>query len=257
MQMRVVIIEDEGFAAVRLRKMILDYNPEIKILAELESVAESVKWFKANPDPDLIFLDIHLEDDLSFAIFDKVSISSPIIFTTAFDEYAIKAFKLKSIDYLLKPIVQDELVAALKKYEELSGLQNKSVDLQSLYELIVTKEKKYRDRFSVSIGNKIKTFTITDVAYFISEEGYTSAYLWNKSIYPLDTSLNKLSLEIDPELFFRINRQMLLNINAIQDIHIHSTSRLKLDLNPKVENGVFVSIDKITEFKKWIGSKDK
>lgn len=255
--MKVVIIEDEGFAAMRLKKMILQYNPAIEILAELESVEESVMWFKANPDPDLIFLDIQLEDDLSFAIFEQVNISSPVIFTTAFDEYAIKAFKLKSIDYLLKPIVQEELVAALKKYEEITGLQRNNIDLQSLYGLIISKEKKYRERFSVSIGTKIKSFNISDVAYFLSEEGYTSVYLWNKSVYPLDISLNKLVPETDPELFFRINRQMLLNINAIQDIHIHSNSRLKLDVNPKIENGVFVSVDKITEFKKWIGAKDK
>ena len=255
--MKVVIIEDEGFAAMRLKKMILQYNPAIEILAELESVEESVMWFKSNPDPDLIFLDIQLEDDLSFAIFEKVNISSPVIFTTAFDEYAIKAFKLKSIDYLLKPIVQEELVAALKKYEEITGMQRNNIDLQSLYGLIISKEKKYRERFSVSIGTKIKSFNISDVAYFLSEEGYTSVYLWNKSVYPLDISLNKLAPETDPELFFRINRQMLLNINAIQDIHIHSNSRLKLDVNPKIENGVFVSVDKITEFKKWIGAKDK
>ena len=255
--MKVVIIEDEGFAAMRLRKMILQYNPAIVILAELESVEESVMWFKANPDPDLIFLDIQLEDDLSFAIFEQVNISSPVIFTTAFDEYAIKAFKLKSIDYLLNPIVQEELVAALKKHEDITGLQRNNIDLQSLYGLIISKEKKYRERFSISIGSKIKTFNITDVAYFLSEEDYTSVYLWNKSVYPLDTSLNKLALETDPEMFFRINRQMLLNINAIQDIHIHSNSRLKLDVNPKIENGVFVSVDKVTEFKKWIGAKEK
>ncbi len=250
--MNVVIIEDEGFAALRLRKMIQEYDPEIKIVAELESVAESVKWFKANPDPDLIFLDIHLEDDLSFALFEQVSISSPVIFTTAYDEYAIKAFKLKSIDYLLKPIVQEELVAALKKYDEMSSQQKNSVDLQSLYDLMVAKEKKYRDRFSVSIGTKIKTFTIADVAYFISEEGYTSAYLWSKSVYPLDISLTKLQQEIDPALFFRINRQVLLNINAIEDIHIHSSSRLKLDVKPSIEDGFYVSIDKVSAFKKWI-----
>ena len=255
--MRVVIIEDEAFAAMRLKKMILEYNPDINIVAELESVEESVKWFRNNPEPDLIFLDIHLEDDLSFAIFEQVDIDSPVIFTTAFDEYAIKAFKLKSIDYLLKPIVQEELAAALKKYEDMTGKQQKSFDLESLYGLLVNKEKKFRERFSVSIGNKIKTFTINDVAYFISEEGFTSAYLWNKSVYPLDVSLNKLALEIDPDSFFRINRQMLLNINAIQEIHIHSGSRLKVDVNPKIENGVFVSIDKMAEFKRWIGGKEK
>lgn len=255
--MKVVIIEDEAFAAMRLKKMILDYNPDIEIVAELESVQESVKWFKFNPNPDLIFLDIHLEDDLSFAIFEQVKISSPVIFTTAFDEYAIKAFKLKSIDYLLKPIVQDELCAALKKYEDFKGMNQSSVNLDSLYNLIVNKEKTYRERFSVSIGSKIKTFTINDVAYFLSEEGYTNACLWDKSCYPLDSGLDKISKEINPELFFRINRQVLLNINAIQEIHVYPKSRLKLDVKPKIQDGVFVSIDKVTAFKEWIGAKEK
>ena len=151
--MKVVIIEDEAFAALRLKKMILEYNPEIKILAELESVSESVKWFKSNPEPDLIFLDIHLEDDLSFAIFEQVNISSPVIFTTAFDEYAIKAFKLKSIDYLLKPIVHEELAAALKKYEEFSGLHSESVDLRSLYSLMLNKEKKLSKTLKIYINH--------------------------------------------------------------------------------------------------------
>ena len=138
--MKVIIIEDEALAARRLRQMILDYDNTIEIVEELESVEESVEWFKNNKEPDLIFLDIHLEDDLSFAIFEKVKISAPIIFTTAFDEYAIKAFKLKSIDYLLKPIVQSELTAALKKYAELTENQRPSHDLQTLYEMIVQKQ---------------------------------------------------------------------------------------------------------------------
>ncbi|MFZ5428963.1 MAG: LytR/AlgR family response regulator transcription factor [Bacteroidota bacterium] len=253
--MKVVIVEDEAFAALRLKKMILDYDPSIVVVAELESVAESVKWFTSNPDPDLIFLDIHLEDDLSFAIFDKVKISSPVIFTTAFDEYAIKAFKLKSIDYLLKPIVQEELIAALKKFEDYAGTRSSSADLQSLYNLLITKDVKYRERFSVSVGNKIKTFTSRDIAYFISEEGYTSACLWDRSRLPLDISLEKLSGEMDPGVFFRINRQMLINIDSIQEIHVYPKSRLKIDVKPKIENGVFVSLDKVTAFKEWIGAK--
>lgn len=255
--MKVVIVEDEALAALRLKKMILDFNPDIEIVAELESVAESVRWFSSNPDPDLIFLDIHLEDDLSFAIFDQVRISSPVIFTTAFDEYAIKAFKLKSIDYLLKPIVQEELAAALKKFDEFTGIRNDTVDLHSLYSLLIARDVKYRDRFSVSIGSKIKTFTAGDVAYFLSEEGYTSACLWDRSMLPLDISLEKLATEMDPDKFFRINRQMLISIQAIQEIHVFPKSRLKIDVKPKIENGVFVSLDKVTAFKEWLGGKER
>ncbi len=250
--MKVVIIEDEQFAAVRLRKMINEYDSDIEVLAELESVEESVEWFENNKEPDLIFLDIHLEDDLSFAIFDKVEISCPIIFTTAFDEYAIKAFKLKSIDYLLKPIVKEELVAALKKYKEFTGSKQKSPDLNNLYELIVNKKETYRERLSISFGAKIKTITIDEIAYFTSEEGMTYAYLHNNANYPVDFSLDKLSSELDPSKFFRINRQILLNIEAINDVHVFPKSRLKLDLKPKFHSEVFVSLDKVTSFKKWL-----
>lgn len=252
--MKVVIIEDEAFATLRLKKMILDYDPEIKIMAELESVAESVKWFKANPEPDLIFLDIHLEDDLSFAIFDQVNISSPVIFTTAFDEYAIKAFKLKSIDYLLKPIVHEELAAALKKYEQFSGLHHSSVDLQSLYNLLTGKEKNYKERLSISIGSKIKMVEVTDIAYvFVMEKG---VYLrtFQGSTYSVDFTLDKLEEMVDPAKFFRINRKYLVNISSINDMVAYSRSRVKLELKPRADDEfeTIVSIDRSAEFKKWL-----
>ena len=153
--MNVLIIEDEQLAARRLESMILTYDPAIKVLDKLESVEDSVAWFKNHAHPDLIFLDIHLEDDLSFAIFDKVKVDSPIIFTTAFDEYAIRAFKLKSIDYLLKPIVQEDLNNAISKYKEWNG-QKSNIDMSALFDLINKKEVTYRERFSVSYGQKDK-----------------------------------------------------------------------------------------------------
>ncbi|PKP38839.1 MAG: DNA-binding response regulator [Bacteroidetes bacterium HGW-Bacteroidetes-15] len=252
--MKVVIIEDEAFAALRLKKMILDFNPEIKILAELESVAESVKWFKSNPEPDLIFLDIHLEDDLSFAIFEQVNISSPVIFTTAFDEYAIKAFKLKSIDYLLKPIVHEELAAALKKYEQFSGLHTNSVDLQSLYNLLTNKDIKYRERFSISIGTKIKMVEVADIAYFyVLDKGvYLRTFQGNS--YNVDFTLDKLEEMLNPSSFFRINRKYLVNIASINNMVAYSRGRVKLELNPKADDEfeTIVSIDRSGEFKKWL-----
>jgi DNA-binding LytR/AlgR family response regulator len=250
--MKVVIIEDESFAAQRLKKQILEYDSSIEVIAELESVHESVKWFRNNKEPDLIFLDIHLEDDLCFAIFDKVSITCPIIFTTAFDEYAIKAFKLKSIDYLLKPIVREELISALKKYQEMIG-QNRSVaDLDSLYHLMIDRTPAYRERFSVSFGSRIKTIPVDLVAYFVSEEGFTFAHLKTKGSYPVDLSLDNLVTELDPKKFFRVNRKIILGIDSISEIHVYPKSRLKLDLNPKYNGEVFVSLDKVTTFKRWL-----
>ncbi len=252
--MKVVIIEDEAFAALRLKKMIQDFNPDIKILAELESVAESVSWFKTNPEPDLIFLDIHLEDDLSFAIFDQVKISAPVIFTTAFDEYAIKAFKLKSIDYLLKPIVHEELAAAIKKYEQFSGLSNKSVDLRSLYNLLTNSEKKYRERFSVAVGSKIKMVEVVDIAYFfVMDKG---VYLRTKqgNTYNVDFTLDKLEDMLNPASFFRINRKYFVNISSIANMIAYSRGRVKLELKPPAneEFDTIVSIDRSSDFKDWL-----
>jgi two-component system, LytTR family, response regulator LytT len=254
--MKVVIIEDEAFAALRLKKMIQDFNPDIQILAELESVAESVKWFKSNPEPDLIFLDIHLEDDLSFAIFDQVNISSAVIFTTAFDEYAIKAFKLKSIDYLLKPIVHEELAAALKKYEQFSGLHRNSVDLQTLYNLITSSDKKYRERFSISVGTKIKMVEVADIAYcFVLDKG---VYMRTKQghTFNIDFTLDKLEEMLNPATFFRINRKYLVNISSIANMVTWSRSRVKLELNPKADDELdtVVSVDRSTAFKNWLNS---
>lgn len=239
---------------MRLKKMILDYNPDIKIVAELESVAESVKWFKSNPEPDLIFLDIHLEDDLSFAIFEQVNISSPVIFTTAFDEYAIKAFKLKSIDYLLKPIVHEELAAALKKYEQYSGLQRNAVDLQSLYNLLTSSEKKYRERFSISVGTKIKMVEVKDIAYFFVMDKGVYLRTAQGSNYIVDFTLDRLEEILNPDSFYRINRKYLINISAIANMVAYSRGRVKLELKPKADDefDTIVSIDRSSEFKKWL-----
>ena len=254
--MKVVIIEDEAFAALRLKKMIHDFNPDIKILAELESVAESVKWFKSNPEPDLVFLDIHLEDDLSFAIFDQVDISSPVIFTTAFDEYAIKAFKLKSIDYLLKPIVHEELAAALKKYEQYSGLHPNAVDLQSLYNLLTNKDNKYRERFSVSVGTKIKMFEVSEIAYFFALDKGIYLRTFQGNSFNVDFTLDKLEEMLNPKMFFRINRKYLVNVGSISNMVTYSRSRIKLELKPKadIELDAVVSIDRSAEFRKWLNT---
>jgi DNA-binding LytR/AlgR family response regulator len=253
--MRVVIIEDEQLAARRLESMIVATNPQIQVVAKLESVADSVEWFRNNQHPDLIFLDIHLEDDLSFVIFDKVQVNSPIIFTTAFDEYAIRAFKLKSIDYLLKPIVQEELNNAIRKYKDLVTPAQQMVDLSSIYSLITKQNPTYKERFSITVGQKIKTFTVPEIAYFYSTEGISFMVLKNKSEYPVDDSLEELTQELNPKDFFRINRKYLVKIDSIANVHIYPKSHLKLELAPLPKEEVFVSIDKVTAFKKWLDNK--
>lgn len=254
--MKVVIIEDEAFAALRLKKMIREYNPAIEILAELESVAASLKWFKTNPEPDLIFLDIHLEDDLSFAIFEQIHISSPVIFTTAFDEYAIKAFKLKSIDYLLKPIVREELAAALKKYEQFQGLHQSSVDLPSLYKMLTTNSPAFRTRFSISVGTKIKIIEVEDIAYFFVMDKGVYLRTFEGSTFTIEFTLDKLEEMLSPASFFRINRKYLVNIASITNMVAYSRGRIKLELKPAADEAfdTIVSIDRSGEFKKWLNN---
>ena len=253
--MNIVIVEDEQMAALRLERMIRVCLPDVQILAKLESVKESVNWFRSNPHPDLIFLDIQLEDDLSFMIFDQVRVNAPVIFTTAFDEYAIRAFKLKSIDYLLKPIVQEDLNNAIKKYNELTTPASPAIDLSHLYDLIIKQKQGYKERFSLTIGQKIKTVPIAEIAYFYSADGMTFMVLGNKSEYPIDYSLDALIGELNPASFFRINRKYLIKIEAIVNVYIYPKSHLKLELNPQPPDEVFVSIDRVAAFKSWLDQK--
>ncbi len=254
--MKTIIIEDEQLAARRLEAMVKTIDPSIEIVTKLESIAESVEWFKNNNHPDLIFLDIHLEDGLSFSIFDQVNVNVPIIFTTAFDEYAIKAFKLKSIDYLLKPIIQDDLERAINKYRDW-GEKQQVVNLTELYKLMTVKEKTYRESYSVVVGQKLKSIEVKDIAYFFSTSGITFVAMNSKNQYSVDQSLDNLLEELDPKQFFRINRQYLVSLNSIANIHIFPKSRLKLELNPPITESVFVSLDKVVDFKKWVdGKKD-
>jgi DNA-binding LytR/AlgR family response regulator len=252
--MRAIIIEDEQFAARRLETMIKEYDPEIRITAHLESVAGSVEWLRNNPHPDLIFLDIHLEDGLSFSIFDQVKINVPIIFTTAYDEYAIKAFKHRSIDYLLKPIAQADLNKAIDKYRNW-GEQKQMVDISVLRSLLRGEEKQFRERISVVAGQKLKSIEVRDITYFFSTSGITFMVTSAGSQYSLDLSLDNLMEELDPKQFFRINRQYLVSVPALANIHIYPKSRIKVDLKPPTKESVFVSIDRVTEFKRWIDGK--
>lgn len=251
--MNIIIIEDEQFAANHLEKMILKYDPAIKILAKLESVVDAVNWFNQNKEPDLIFLDIHLEDDLSFAIFDKVKIKAPIIFTTAYDEYAIRAFKLKSIDYLLKPILQEDLNNSIEKYKDWGVTRQPALDVTALYDMISQRTHQYKDRFSITVGLKIKSVETADVAYFYSEEGITFLVTRDNIQYPFDYSLDYLVELVDPKIFFRVNRQFLVGMKSIKNVHLYPKSRLKLDLEPSCQKEVFVSQEKNVKFKEWLG----
>lgn len=259
--MNVVIIEDENLTANRLEGMLHKYDPAIDVLARIPSVAEAVVWFsQPNQSVDLVFMDIHLEDDLGFRIFEQAPLTTPVIFTTAYDEYMIQAFKVNSIDYLLKPINYDELVAAIEKFKALKkqfGAHSDNPptpDLETLLNLIGrSKSTDYKERFMITVGTKIRSIETADIAYFYLEEKIVFLVTKDGLNLPVDYSLDKLTQLLNPRHFFRISRQFLVSLPAIQTIHTFSAGKLKLDMTPKSRQEVFVSGDRMAEFKEWLG----
>lgn len=248
--MNVLIIEDEPLSANRLKKMVLEYDPGIKVLDILDSVEQSVKWFRTHKEPDLVFLDIQLSDGESFSIFKEVNLESPVIFTTAYNEFAIKAFSLNSIDYLLKPVKKDELVEALKKYEKFH--RHLLPDYGKLRDLAGGAIKNHLNRMMVKIGAAIRSFEVAQVAYFCIIDGITYAVIKDGNRYPVDQSLEKLEKELDPERFFRINRQYIISYDAIEKMVAYSKSRIKIKLMPPTETDAISSSEKTPLFRKWL-----
>jgi len=248
--MKVVIIEDEHLAALNLSRMLQEIDPGITIMDSLDSVKKSVEWLQNN-SPELIFMDIHLSDGSSFTIFERVDIHVPVIFTTAYDQYAIKAFKFNSVDYLLKPIDKEELQQAIDKYKRYTYSHEKDgLNFKGLIEQL--KGKDYKQRFVINIANKIKTVSVDDIAYyFVNEKNNFFATAGGKH-YPLEYSLDKLEKMVDPSFFFRVSRQFMVNIKAIKEVQVYSKSRLRLILDPPFQEEVFVSFNKSPEFRKWL-----
>jgi DNA-binding LytR/AlgR family response regulator len=250
---KAIIVEDESLAAKRLEALIKKCDKDIEIIAQLPSVKSAVKWFSKNQQPDLIFMDIHLEDGLSFSIFEQTNISAPVIFTTAFDEYTIKAFKVNSIDYLLKPINIDDLSSSLEKYNKLkSQFSTGGIDIKSILENFIPKEDQYKNRFLVSEGSNYLTVEIQDVAYFFAEDKFAFLVSKNGKRYIIDLTLDKLTGVLNPKFFYRINRQYIISTPCIENMIKYSANKIKLTLNPKTDKEVFVSQDKYTDFKKWL-----
>lgn len=253
--MKVVIIEDEHLTAQRLQGMLKKYDAQIEVLAELPSVSESIEWFRNNTDPDLIFMDIHLEDGQSFSIFDTLNLEVPVIFTTAYDEYMIKAFKVNSIDYLMKPLNYEELIQAIEKFKRLHTNEKETADnhLEVLLQSLQKKEPEYKSRYLVSIGSRLKAIEDEEVRYFYSADKITFLVTKDNQRFPIDYSLDKLALMINPKDYFRINRQMTVKLSAIGNIHVYAKGKIQLELNPPMKEDVFVSMDKAVEFKEWLG----
>lgn len=259
--MNVVVIEDERLTAQRLISLVKKYDASIDVLTQISSVAEAISWFKSNTifPVDLIFMDIHLDDGDSFQIISKLNLTTPIIFTTAFDDYVIKAFKVNSIDYLLKPINYEELAGALDKFRSLrAGTQvNRGLiqaDIESLLrQLRDQHHPQFKDRFMVTLGTKIRSIQTGSIAYFNLEEKTVFAVPFDGTTLPIDYSLDRLMQLIDPAQFFRISRQFIVSLNSIQMVHTLSAGRLKLDLIPNPNKEVIVSGDRVSDFKQWLG----
>ena len=250
--MNVIIIEDEKPSARRLQRMLKKLDIEAETM--LHSVEESITWFQNNEHPDLIFLDIQLSDGLSFEIFDAIEITSAIIFTTAYDEYALQAFKLNSIDYLLKPIDDEELEAAVSKFKtRLPKKQSVTLDFNEIKKLLINPiEREYKKRFSVKVGQHLKLINIEDIECFYSENKGTYLYTKEGRNYLLDTTLDSLETELAPEQFFRINRKFFVNIQAIKDMISYTNSRLQIKLNNYNEQEVIVARERVKDFKNWL-----
>nr|WP_299174163.1 LytTR family DNA-binding domain-containing protein [uncultured Allomuricauda sp.] len=250
--MHAIIIEDEKPAARRLNRLLSELDVEVSIM--LHSVEESIEWFQNNQHPDLIFLDIQLSDGLSFEIFDIIEVKSAIIFTTAYDEYALQAFKLNSIDYLLKPIDDDELEIAVKKYQNFKPENQKiAVDFNDIKKLLVNPlEREYKKRFTVKVGQHLKIINADDVECFYSENKGTYAATLEGRNYLLDTTLEQLEEELSPKTFFRISRKFYVNVNHINDIISYTNSRLQIKLNRFNEQEIIVSRERVKDFKLWL-----
>ncbi|MDE1207338.1 LytR/AlgR family response regulator transcription factor [Tenacibaculum larymnensis] len=250
--MNVIIIEDEKPAARRLSRMLAELNIEVQQM--LHSVEESINWFQNNTHPDLIFLDIQLSDGLSFEIFEEVTVKSAIIFTTAYDEYALKAFKLNSIDYLLKPIDEDELKISVDKFKEHQPLQsNIQVNINDIRKLLINPvDRKYKKRFTIKVGQHLKIINTEDIECFYSENKATYIHTNSNRSYLIDNSLEYWQEELDPEQFFRVNRTFIVHINAIKDIVSYTNSRLQLKLESYEDSEIIVSRERVKDFKYFI-----
>ncbi len=250
--MNIIIIEDEKPAARRLDRML--QKLDINVTKMLHSVEESIIWFQENEHPDLIFLDIQLSDGLSFEIFESIEINSAIIFTTAYDEYALQAFKLNSIDYLLKPIDDDDLKIAVDKYKNRLPLQNApSFDFNEIKNMLVnTSEQEYKKRFTVKVGQHLKMIPIDTIECFYSENKGTYIHTTANRDYLIDLTLEQLKEQLAPQTFFRVNRTFYVNINAIHDMVSYTNSRLQIKLKSYTAQEIIVSRERVRDFKDWL-----
>lgn len=253
--MHILLLEDEEPAAKRLQKMLKEIEPAAVLPENIVSVASAIQWLQHHPMPDLIISDIQLADGLSFQIFKTIQTLCPVIFTTAYDQYAIDAFKVNSIDYLLKPVKKEALAAAIEKYKNLA--QQKQTTLPDINKLIEAmsagSQSKYKKRFAVKYGEHLKTINIEEVAYFYTEDKINFLVTKEGRRYTIDFNLDTLEEMLDPNVFFRINRQYIISVHSIAEMFTYSKSRVLVKLNPPAKHETIVSTERSGDFKLWLG----
>lgn len=251
--MDILIIEDECFAADKLEQLLKEIDPSIKIVGKLGTIERSVQWLLQNT-ADLIFLDIELSDGISFNIFEQVTISIPVVCVTAYDQYAINAFKLNCISYLLKPISKSGLTSCLQKYRILKSTYG--IDFGKFLDTNKEKEPDYKKRFLIQTGDSIKKVEVSEIAYFYVQDQVAYLKTFQDHSYPVDFTLDKLEKLLHPDLFFRINRKYIVSVESISNMVVYPRARVKLELKPVVDNEVdtIVSIDRSTDFRKWLNN---
>lgn len=251
--MKVLIFEDETLAADRLKRLLLEIQPDAEVLEVVKSIKKGISWLQNNPEPDLILSDIQLLDGVSFDIYKAHPIGCPVIFTTAYDQYALQAFEVNSIDYLLKPIQQEKLQAALQKVNSTNEKPIiSSQDLDALMEMIEQRKTRFKSRFLVKLGQKIRSVAVNQILYFYTEDKLTFLVTSQGDKFPVDHSLEELESLLDPDHFFRINRKYTVAVEAIKDIHPYFKGRVKIDLHNSSDDDIVVSSEKTPILKAWL-----
>lgn len=249
----VLIVEDEPQAAQRLQSLIEAAIPDIVISAKIDSIEKSVKWIAEHDAPDLIFMDIQLADGLSFRIFEQCDVRSPVIFTTAYDAYALKAFAVNSIDYILKPVDRDDLARALNKFRMLTaGKSTSQKMMESIAEAVKMLTQKYKTRFMLKVGEHLRAIEVTDILFFYSLEKATFAQTQDGRRHVIDFTMDQLVEVLDPSLFFRINRKYIISTGAIRDMVSYTNSRLRLSLKGVEDSDIVVARERVQQFKDWL-----
>jgi two-component system response regulator LytT len=258
--MKILIVEDEDLAVKKLKKTLFSVDESATVVGEADSIKSTVNWLQNNPSPDLILMDIELADGQSFEVFNHVQVKSPVIFITSYDEYALKAFKVNSVDYLLKPVQKEDLEAALEKYRQMKKMYASETDAAPISIDVLVKElqqklqtKEFRKRFLVKHGQKLVSVEVDEIAYFFSDGRLNFFKTFDNRKFVVDYTMDELNEMLDPDKYFRISRSFFISVNSVAQIHDYFGNRLLLYLKPETDKEAIVSREKVTDFKNWLG----